>query len=104
MHDIIARIEAFDKPRGWDHYNRVRSDEERVEQLFKDTVNLVGEVGEFANLVKKAHRDHNYPKAEFEEELADALIFLVKTARTAGVDLERAVIEKLAVNERRWPV
>ena len=43
-------------------------------------------------------------EAQIEGELADAGLLLFKLAEQLGVDLERAMLEKLERNERRFPL
>jgi dCTP diphosphatase len=43
-------------------------------------------------------------RREITEELADVLIFCLHFADVASIDPSRAVIEKLAKNEERYPV
>ncbi len=73
---------------------------------------LMGEIGEFANLLKKvrlkhSHRGYSGPSfeeasKELSEELADALIYLMRLAHVAGADLETEVIRKMAINDNRY--
>ena len=43
-------------------------------------------------------------KADLQEELADALAFLLKIANDAGIDLEAAYLTKMDRNvSRAWP-
>lgn len=42
--------------------------------------------------------------AEVRLELADILIYLIRTADRLGVDLIAAANDKVAINERRYPV
>ncbi len=42
-------------------------------------------------------------KADLQEELADALAFLLKLANDAGIDLEAAYVTKMGRNlDRSW--
>lgn len=43
-------------------------------------------------------------RAEIAEEMADLLILLVSLADVLGVDLHQAALDKLAANERKYPV
>ena len=47
----------------------------------------------------EAHRHGDYD--EFAEELADILIRVADLAGGSGIDLEKAVIDKMAYNSRR---
>lgn len=42
-------------------------------------------------------------KKRVAEELADVLFYLVRTASVMGIDLNQAAIEKLALNEQKYP-
>jgi NTP pyrophosphatase (non-canonical NTP hydrolase) len=75
--------------------------------ILHHTVALCGEVGEFANLVKKIDRGSLDPKDaktrhEMTMELTDVYIYLLNLAGILGVDLEAAYKVKRAENERRF--
>jgi NTP pyrophosphatase (non-canonical NTP hydrolase) len=43
-------------------------------------------------------------KAELAGELADVALYLLQLASISGIDLEQAVLDKLALNQtREWP-
>jgi len=72
---------------------------------------LAGEVGEAANLVKKVVRSVVYGKGdvrledireELVEEVTDVFIYLLTIAGLLGVDLEKAYLQKLEKNRRRF--
>lgn len=74
-------------------------------ELEHGVVCLAGEVGEFANEVKKIVRgdvpfEGGY--AGLREELTDVFIYLMKLCNQLGIDLEKAYLEKLAVNRERF--
>jgi NTP pyrophosphatase (non-canonical NTP hydrolase) len=88
--------------------------EEKIENFGRATLEywviaLGGEVGEMLNNTKKFLRDSSNLKVDFDkfvantkEELADVFLYLVLLARFMGVDLEQAILEKIAeVKERR---
>jgi NTP pyrophosphatase (non-canonical NTP hydrolase) len=67
---------------------------------------MVGEVGEFANELKKIVRgDSSYEerKAALAEELTDTFIYLIKIAAQTGIDLESEYLKKLEKNRQRFP-
>jgi NTP pyrophosphatase (non-canonical NTP hydrolase) len=43
-------------------------------------------------------------RARVEEELADVLVFVLLLAEKYGLDLERIVLDKIALNEAKYPV
>lgn len=85
---------------------------ERHDQLARDLVGLIGEVGEFANVLKKVGLALNTKgyvgpslesaSAHLGEELADAAIYLFRLSVILGSDLERDLLRKMAVNDERY--
>ena len=102
MKALFDRLEIFDVERGWDRYNRISSVEERVDALGIETLNMLGEFGEFANELKKARRDKNFRKELLAEELTDMFIFLMKLSLILDIDLEEEFNKKMSVNEGRF--
>lgn len=86
-------------------------DEARCSQLSKDLIGLVGETGEFANLLKKVELGITQPgyvgpdlvaaEPELRKELADAQIYLLRLAHLLRFDLGEAVLEKMRLNDER---
>ena len=82
------------------------------EQLTRDTVGLMGEVGEFANLLKKVSlslRTEGYvgpslneASQELREELADAAIYIIRLSAILGGNLEDDILAKMEVNDARY--
>jgi NTP pyrophosphatase (non-canonical NTP hydrolase) len=79
--------------------------EKNLPELEHLIVCLIGEVGEFSNLVKKVRRG-DFPlvdvKQELDEELADVFIYLLKIAGQFDVDLEKEYQKKMAKNEQKF--
>lgn len=88
------------------------SEPERVAQLEKDLVGLLGEIGEFANALKKVrlaldHTRYQGPTLggalpDLREELADAFIYLMRISAILGGDLEADVMKKMRLNDQRY--
>lgn len=107
---IVARQLAADIKRGFSE--ELQTDAERLAQLTRDTVGLVGEVGEFANLLKKvdlALRVDDYEgasidtaSAELREELVDAMIYIFRLSIALGGDIENDLLKKMAKNDERY--
>jgi deoxycytidine triphosphate deaminase len=87
-------------------------DEARCNQLSKDLIGLMGEIGEFANELKKVELAITQPsyagpplvaaEPALRTELADAQIYLLRLAHLLRVDLEEAVLEKMRLNDERY--
>lgn len=84
----------------------------RLTQIEQDLVGLVGEVGEFANLLKKirlsvSHPGYSGPAFDeasnlLREELADALIYLMRLSVLVAGDLEGDLLKKMKINDSRY--
>src|SRR4051794_15059506 len=86
----------FTEARDWGRFHDLRS----------LTLALAGEVGELAELVQWLPADA-VVEGELQErlgdELADVLLYLVRLADVARVDIRAAALDKLARNEERFP-
>jgi NTP pyrophosphatase (non-canonical NTP hydrolase) len=93
---IQQRLKEFDSERGWDAVQPVHT-----------ALHLMEEIGEVARelLVIAGYKtpDGN-AKGRLEGELADVTLLLFKLASQHGIDLERAVLEKLDANDARFPL
>jgi dCTP diphosphatase len=98
--NLTARMRAVTEARDWGQFHDLKS----------LTLALTGEVGEVAELVQwlpaVAARDvvDEGLRKRLGEELADVLLYLVRLADVAGVDLGVAALKKLTRNESRFPV
>jgi NTP pyrophosphatase (non-canonical NTP hydrolase) len=71
---------------------------------------LTGEVGELVELFQWSTEAQSWSLAHepataqaVRDELADVLLYLVRLSSVLGVDLNAAVVEKLAKNGRKYP-
>jgi dCTP diphosphatase len=99
--DIREQVRAFVAERDWEQFHSPRN----------LLLALVGEVGELAELIQwKSDQEVlgllNSPEGReaFEQELADIAIYVTRLADVAEVDLDVAVLQKLEVNQKRYPV
>jgi NTP pyrophosphatase (non-canonical NTP hydrolase) len=108
LKEIIAFQKKFDEKHGWTWEGQ--SDKEVLERLKYVTIALSGEVGEFANVVKKALRK-NFPEGSLpdeekmemlREELTDVFIYTILASRVLKVDLEEAYFKKVKELEVRF--
>ncbi|WP_376704469.1 hypothetical protein RQ479_06235 [Mesorhizobium sp. ISC25] len=88
------------------------TDAERHDQLMRDLVGLVGEVGEFADLLKKVGLAFSTPgyvgpslaeaAPRLRSELADVAIYLFRLSTILGGDLEQDLLQKMKINDERY--
>ena len=98
--DLTARMRDFTHARDWASFHDLKS----------LTLALAGEVGEVAELVQwlsaeQASRvePHSDLHVRLGDELADVLLYLVRLADVAGVDLQLEASKKLQSNDSRFP-
>jgi len=86
-------------------------DMDRKLEFLKDfTIALTGELGEFANLIKKANRDRrvlekkldNEMIEKLKEELTDCFIYMIILSTILDMDVEKEYLKKLKFNKKRF--
>lgn len=94
------RMRVFTRDRDWEQFHDPKS----------LALALVGEVGELAELLQWLPADKAAELADQErlnarlgEELSDVLIYLVRLADVCGVDLPKAVAQKMESSAARYP-
>ncbi len=88
----------------------IQKDEDFLNSLNHMTIVMAGEVGEFANIVKKIHRKfYNLDKKidknlleNLKEELTDIFIYVLITSNLLKMDLEEEYLKKLALNKEKF--
>lgn len=98
--DLRDAMRMFTDERGWARYHDPKS----------LALALVGEVGEVAELLQWIPAEHQLERigdpamtARLGEELADVLLYLVRLADVAGIDLGEAARGKIQANESKHP-
>ena len=102
MQKVITALREFDSKRNWNTYDTLQTPQEKIDYMYQEIVNLLGELGEFANEVKKCRRDKTWNDAKLKEELTDTFIFLLKLALVLKMDLTEETIKKININEERF--
>jgi len=97
---IRDKMREFTKARDWEKFHDPKS----------LMLALVGEVGELAELMQWLPADEVVALAQQEplatrlgEEMSDVLLYLVRLADVAGVNLPVAVERKMQTSEKRFP-
>jgi NTP pyrophosphatase (non-canonical NTP hydrolase) len=94
--DLSERMDQFVTTQSW--YDSSSSRQQTERNL---AISVVLEAAELLECYQ--WQDKGNPEA-VGSELADIILYLVQLARVAGIDLSRAVSEKIDQNrQRRWP-
>jgi dCTP diphosphatase len=97
---LEAVLQKFADERDWNQYHSPKN----------LAMALTGEVGELVEIFqwlteeqsKKVAHDTSTARA-VRDEIADVLLFLVRLSSVLGVDLNEAVVTKLASNAAKYP-
>jgi NTP pyrophosphatase (non-canonical NTP hydrolase) len=91
MKDLIDSLVAFRDARDW--------------KKFHTPENLAKSVAiEAAELLECFQWGDNYEKKQIEDEIADVMIYCLLLTEAIGIDPEKAIREKIELNEVRFPV
>ena len=97
---LAHRLREFAQAREWDQFHTPRNLAAALSVEASELLELFqwsrGEVWPDLNGVAL--------RPKVEEELADILLYLVRFADLAGVDLQQAAERKLALNAQKYPV
>ncbi|WP_413501044.1 hypothetical protein [Psychrobacter maritimus] len=106
LKDIRSLQKAFDKKHNVSNKSfYVDIDSSNLEELEHLVVCLIGELGEFSNILKKVTRgdfELKDVKDSLDEELVDTFIYLIKIANQFNVNLEEGYLKKLEKNKERF--
>jgi NTP pyrophosphatase (non-canonical NTP hydrolase) len=109
----LKEIQKIQKDFDMEYFKKfweIKDEKAFIERLQYLTVALAGEIGEYANIVKKLSRDFenlndsisDERKQALIEELVDCFTYVIITANLLKVDLEEEYIKKLEKNKKRF--
>lgn len=112
LKEMVNIQREFDRIHGWIWEGGNVCD--LLDLINKDLIGLIGEIGEFANIIKKinliAERKNSEQLATkledsreiLAEELIDSLIYLMRIATHLEVDLQTIYLKKVRFNKERY--
>jgi len=100
IEEIQLRLRRFVQARDWEKFHTPKN----------LVMALAGEAGELLEIfqwltAEESQKVNQDPKKaqQVKHELADILVYLVRISDVLGISLEQAVLEKLAINEEKYP-
>ncbi len=97
IRELEARMHAFVESKGW-----YAADSPKKQSPKNLAISLVLEAGEVLEHFQWGEEPSN--PADLAGELADVALYLLQLASISGIDLEQAILDKLAANHsREWP-
>lgn len=103
MNEMVKLQKDFSAKHGW--IWETKNEKETLERLNFGTIALIGECGEFANLVKKTLRDKSKLTEllpHIREELTDVMIYTMLLSVTLSADMENELKAKMKKNEEKF--
>ncbi len=99
--DIQQRLRKFAEDRNWDQFHSPKN----------LSMALAAEAAEILEIFQwltdeesRTMVDNEKEMLLVKEEIADVFIYLTRLADRLGVDIEKAVSDKIALNEKKYPV
>jgi len=89
--ELLRRIDRFNKDRDWDQFHS-------PDNLAKSIAIEAGELLEVFQWNSEGNPER------VKEELADVMLFCIQLAMKYDFDIEKIILEKLAVNEFKYPI
>jgi len=97
LSQIIAKIKQFNRARQWERYHTPKN-------LILAIVRELGELIECFRWKPDIPVKEQREREEIASEIADIFIYLATLAYELEIDLEDAVLRKIDMNEKRFPV
>lgn len=101
IHEIQKKLHNFAKERNWDQFHSPKN----------LTMALSAEAAELLEIFQwlTEEQSKNIVKSEKEmalvrEEIADVFIYLARLADKLDIDIEKEVLKKITLNEKKYPV
>ena len=97
IEDISKRLTKFAEDRDWGQYHSPKN----------LAISLAVEVGEILEIFQWLPENPPYDEAVYNkasEEIADILIYAIMFSHKMNIDMEKAVLRKIEVNDKKYPV
>jgi len=99
--EIQKRLADFAEQRNWDQFH---SPKNLSMALAAEAAELLEIFQWLTEEQSKGITGDEKEMAQIREEIADVFIYLARLADKLGVDMEGAVIDKISLNEKKYPV
>ncbi len=101
LEEIRKKLALFARARNWDQFH---SPKNLSMALTAEAAELL-EIFQWLTDEQSREIVNNVNEmAQVREEIADVMIYLVRLADKLNVDIEKAVLDKIELNEKKYPV
>ena len=98
---IRKRLAQFVQARNWDQFHTPKN---LSMALAAETAELL-EIFQWLTDAQSKEIVHNKKEmAHIRQEIADVMIYLIRLADTLDINIEKAILEKIELNEKKYPV
>ncbi len=101
IEQMAARVAKFCEERDWDQFHGPK---DLAIGLITEASELLEKFRFLSDNECKALFDEPAKRVEIEDELADALFFILRFSQMHKVDLEKALTSKIEKSARKYPV
>jgi len=101
LKEIRQRLAKFAQARNWDQFH---SPKNLSMALAAEAAELLEIFQWLTDEQSKEIVNDEKEMALIREEIADVMIYLVRLSDKLGVDIEKAILDKIKVNEEKYPV
>lgn len=97
--DLQRQLRAFAEAREWERFHSPKN-------LAMAVASEAGELVDVFQWLSEEESRHllEEDRRRATEEIADVLIYLLRLGDKLGVDLQEAIVDKMKVNEQKYPV
>jgi NTP pyrophosphatase (non-canonical NTP hydrolase) len=97
LDELTEKMHAFVRSKGW-----YEADTKRPQTPRNLSISLALEAAE---ILEHFQWNESFDREALSEELADAALYLLQLASVNGIDLQKAILDKLDINAtREWDV
>ena len=100
MEILTRKIGKFVKERDWEQFH---SPKNIAISISLESAELL-EIFQWSRGLSWSEFKNDRLKSRAEEELSDILIYLIRFADLAGINLEKSAIEKIEKNKKKYPI
>jgi NTP pyrophosphatase (non-canonical NTP hydrolase) len=101
LEEIRLRLAEFARERNWDQFHTPKN---LSMALAAEAAELLEIFQWLTDEQSKAIADNEKEMSLVRQEIADVFIYLTRLADKLGVNIEKAVLDKIAENELKYPI
>jgi NTP pyrophosphatase (non-canonical NTP hydrolase) len=101
LEEIRGRLAQFALARNWDQFH---SPKNLSMALAAEAAELLEIFQWLTDEQSQEIVNNGKEMAQIREEIADVMIYLVRLAEKLNVDIEKVVLDKIKLNEKKYPV